>query len=207
MAKQVLKRSFFTTSPPIRWINPTSYRSNDAAKALATEYLVKILSANVYDAAIETPLTPAANLSQILGNTIYLKREDMQPVFSFKIRGAISKISSLDHQSREKGVVTCSAGNHAQGVALSSNQLGINATIVMPEATPKIKVNAARRFGGKNTTILLHGKNYDEAAQEARRLSEEYGLTMVHPFDDPHVIAGQGTIAMEIMKVRHIYNL
>lgn len=200
MSRQ-LRRSFFTSSSPITWKNSTSYDSNPVAKSLATSYLVKILRSNVYDAAIETPLTKAANLSQLLENNVYLKREDLQPVFSFKIRGAINKISSLDETSRSKGVVTCSAGNHAQGVALSSNQLGINATIVMPEATPKIKVNAVKRFGGERTTILLHGKNYDEAAQEARRLEYENGLAMVHPFDDPHVIAGQGTIAMEIMKV------
>lgn len=114
----------------------------------------------------------------------------------------MNKINSLEAAAREKGVVTCSAGNHAQGVALSSNRLDINATIVMPQATPKIKVDAVRRFGGNRAKVVLHGQNYDEAASEANRLVKEEGLTMVHPFDDPMVIAGQGTIAMEILKVR-----
>lgn len=123
-------------------------------------------------------------------------------MFSFKIRGAYNKIASLTREQLEKGVVTCSAGNHAQGVALSSAKLGIQATIVMPEATPDIKVNAVKRFGGSTVNVLLHGSNYDEAAAEAKRLVVEKGLTMVHPFDDQHVIAGQGTIGMEILKVR-----
>eukprot|EP01036_Dinobryon_divergens_P024364 gene24364-32809_t len=166
----------------------------------SVDYLVQILTSKVYDVAIESPLTYAANLSNILNNNIYLKREDLQPVFSFKIRGAYNKISNLSKEQQEKGVVTCSAGNHAQGVALSAAKLGIKATIVMPEATPNIKVSAVRRFGGDTTTVVLHGKNYDEAAAEAKRLVQEQGLTMVHPFDDPLVIAGQGTIGMEIIK-------
>ena len=167
----------------------------------SVDYLVQILTSKVYDVAIESPLTYAANLSNILNNNVYLKREDLQPVFSFKIRGAYNKISNLSKEQQEKGVVTCSAGNHAQGVALSAAKLGIKATIVMPEATPNIKVSAVRRFGGDTTTVVLHGKNYDEAAAEAKRLVQEQGLTMVHPFDDPLVIAGQGTIGMEIIKV------
>jgi threonine dehydratase len=172
-----------------------------AAQRIASQYLVHILNANIYHVAIETPLSYASNLSNLLNQSVFLKREDTQPVFSFKIRGAINKIHSLDEEARIKGVVTCSAGNHAQGVALSANQLGINATIVMPEATPRIKVDAVRRFGGERTKIVLHGKNYDEAAAEAQRLVIEQQLTMVHPFDDPLVIAGQGTIGMEILKV------
>jgi threonine dehydratase len=198
--KMKYRRLFFTHSPPVGWKNPR-VTSTASVQALTSEYLVKILSANVYDVAVETPLTYAANLSNMLKNNVYLKREDTQPVFSFKIRGAINKMSHLSEEARAKGVVTCSAGNHAQGVALSASQLGIQATIVMPLATPTIKVNAVRRFGGDNVTILLHGKNYDEAASEAKRLEKSEGLTMVHPFDDPYVIAGQGTIGMEIVKV------
>lgn len=178
-------------------INETS----NSASVDVNNYLVKILTSKVYDVAIETPLTHAPNLSNLINNDVYLKREDLQPVFSFKIRGAYNKISHLNSEQKEKGVVTCSAGNHAQGVALSAARLGIRATIVMPEATPSIKINAVRRFGGNTTTVVLHGKNYDEAAAEANRLVKEQGLTMVHPFDDPLVIAGQGTIGMEILKV------
>jgi len=180
------------------------------SKVASTEpidYLVKILTSKVYDVAIETPLTYAANLSNLLGNSVYLKREDLQPVFSFKIRGAYNKISHLSLEQRQRGVVTCSAGNHAQGVAMSAARLGIKATIVMPEATPKIKVNAVSRFGGEMTTIVLHGKNYDEAASEAHRLVKLNDSTLVHPFDDPLVIAGQGTIGMEILKVIFSLNI
>lgn len=131
---------------------------------------------------------------------MFLKREDQQPVFSFKIRGAYNKIAKLSPELLAKGVVTCSAGNHAQGVAMSASKLGINATIVMPLATPQIKVQAVRRFGGPTVVVKLHGQNYDEAATEAHRLVKDQGLTLVHPFDDPDVIAGQGTIGMEILK-------
>jgi len=154
----------------------------------------------VYEAANETPLSYAANISQLLENEVFLKREDTQPVFSFKIRGAYNKIAKLSQAQRDKGVVTCSAGNHAQGVALSACKLGINAIIVMPLATPSIKVNAVRRFGGPTVTVKLHGQNYDEAASEAKRLVAGKGLTLIHPFDDPDVISGQGTIGMEIIK-------
>jgi threonine dehydratase len=170
---------------------------------ITSEYLVKILSSRVYEVATETKTAYAANLSAFLKNDVYLKREDTQPVFSFKIRGAYNKIASLSPEQMKKGVVTCSAGNHAQGVALSSAKLGIQATIVMPEATPEIKVNAVKRFGGKTVNVLLHGSNYDEAAAEAKRLVVSEHLTMVHPFDDEYVIAGQGTIGMEILKVRN----
>lgn len=169
--------------------------------AIASEYLAKILTSQVYEAAIETPLSFAPTMSNNLKNEIFLKREDMQPVFSFKIRGAYNKIAKLSPHLRSKGVVTCSAGNHAQGVAMSASKLNINAIIVMPVATPAIKVNAVRRFGGPTVTVKLHGQNYDEAAAEAKRLELEMGLTLVHPFDDPDVIAGQGTIGMEIIKV------
>ena len=169
--------------------------------AIATAYLARILTSQVYEAAIETPLQYAPTISGILKNEMYLKREDMQPVFSFKIRGAYNKIAKLSPEIRAKGVVTCSAGNHAQGVAMSASKLNINAIIVMPIATPSIKVNAVRRFGGPTVTVKLHGQNYDEAAAEAKRLEVEMGLALVHPFDDPDVIAGQGTIGMEILKV------
>jgi len=191
-------------APTLGWKNPKNFKDDKEAQQLASDYLVKILSANVYDAAVETPLTYATSISNQLNNKIYYKREDTQPVFSFKIRGAVNKIMSLDESMLRNGVVTCSAGNHAQGVALSSNQLNIKATIVMPEATPKIKVNAVRAFGGDNVNLVLHGKTYDEAATEANRISLETGAAMIHPFDDAEVIAGQGTIGMEILKVSDI---
>ena len=160
-------------------------------------YLGKILNARVYDLARETPLQHAANLSAQLQNRVLLKREDMQPVFSFKIRGAYNKIAQLSREQLAAGIVACSAGNHAQGVALSAVHLGIDAVIIMPTATPAIKVNAVRKLGGN---VVLHGSNYDEAAAEAMRRVAQEGRTLIHPFDDPLVIAGQGTIAMEILK-------
>lgn len=159
------------------------------------KYLKKILTARVYDVAEKTPLQYATTLSMRTGHDMYLKREDMQPVFSFKLRGAYNKIASLTKEQLEKGVVTASAGNHAQGVALSGQRLGIQATIVMPNTTPPIKVDAVRRLGGN---AVLHGDSYDEACSHALGLSEQLGLTFVHPFDDPEVIAGQGTVAQEL---------
>mmetsp|Transcript_19022 Transcript_19022/g.24547 ORF Transcript_19022/g.24547 Transcript_19022/m.24547 type:complete len:582 (-) Transcript_19022:88-1833(-) len=170
------------------------------AQTHAVGYLSRILTAQVYDIAVETPLQPAINMSNMLQNNILFKREDQQPVFSFKIRGAYNKIASLTEEQLSRGIVACSAGNHAQGVALSAARLQVPATIVMPLATPSIKVNSVRNFGGPTVTIKLHGMNYDEAADEAKRLEKEEGMTMVHPFDDPLVIAGQGTIGMEIVK-------
>ncbi|CAN0045143.1 unnamed protein product [Sphacelaria rigidula] len=131
------------------------------------------------------------------------QREDMQPVHSFKLRGAYNKMSSLSREQLAKGVVACSAGNHAQGVALSAVKMGIRAVIVMPVATPTIKVNAVRNHGGPTVSIRLHGNNYDEASDEANRLVVNEGLTLIHPFDDPEVIAGQGTVGMEILKTRN----
>ena len=153
--------------------------SSTSTSSISNEYLSKILTAQVYEVATETPIQYAAGLSSLINNTVYLKREDTQPVFSFKIRGAYNKIAKLSPELRKKGVVTCSAGNHAQGVALSANKLRIHATIVMPLATPGIKVNAVRRFGGEFVKVLLHGENYDEASNEAKRLVFEKGLTMV----------------------------
>jgi len=157
----------------------------------------RILTARVYDVAIETPLERARSLSTRLGNEIYLKREDLQPVFSFKLRGAFNKMFLLSPEERAHGVVAASAGNHAQGVALSGAKLGIKTTIVMPVTTPDIKVNAVRAFGGN---AVLFGNSYDEAYAHARELEREHQMTFVHPFDDLDVIAGQGTIGMEILR-------
>ena len=170
------------------------------SKEHAVGYLGRILNARVYEAAVETKLQYAVNLSSLLQNNVYLKREDQQPVFSFKIRGAYNKMAHLTKSQLSKGVVACSAGNHAQGVALSAKKLGCSAVIVMPLATPSIKVNSVRTHGGSTVEVRLFGNNYDEAAVEAKRLEKEEGMTMIHPFDDPLVIAGQGTIGLEILK-------
>ena len=160
-------------------------------------YIERILRARVYDVAIESPLTRAERLSRRLGNQVFLKREDLQPVFSFKLRGAYNKLIHLDEETRRRGVVTASAGNHAQGVALGAERLKIEAIIVMPRTTPTIKVQAVRSLGGK---AVLHGDSYDEAYAHALALAAERGLAFIHPFDDPDVIAGQGTIGMEILR-------
>ena len=164
------------------------------------DYLREILNSRVYDAAVETPLQHAAKLSSITNCDAYVKREDLQPVFSFKIRGAYNRIVNLGDV---KGVVACSAGNHAQGVAKSCSILNLPAVIVMPLATPRIKVDAVGRHGGSNVEVRLHGNTYDEAAAEAKRLVDEEGLTLVHPFDDPLVIAGQGSVGAEILRQRN----
>ena len=160
-------------------------------------YIERILRARVYDVARETPLTPAPLLSRRLDNHVLLKREDLQPVFSFKLRGAYNKLRHLDRAALTRGVVAASAGNHAQGVALGAARLGATATIVMPRTTPPIKVQAVRNLGGR---ALLHGDSYDEAYARARALAAERELTFIHPFDDPDVIAGQGTIGMELLR-------
>ncbi len=161
------------------------------------DYLQKILRARVYDVAIETPLEIAKNLSKRLDNNIWLKREDLQSVFSFKLRGAYNKMIQLSKKELEKGVIASSAGNHAQGVALSASHLKCRALIVMPITTPETKVRAVKSHGAE---ILLEGETYEESYQEALRISKKEGLTFIHPFDDPEVIAGQGTIAVEIMR-------
>ncbi|KAJ2928614.1 hypothetical protein H1R20_g8450, partial [Candolleomyces eurysporus] len=161
------------------------------------DYLRLILTAKVYEILKETPLAFATNLSAKLGSQIWFKREDLQEVFSFKIRGAYNFMASLTEEERWKGVVTCSAGNHAQGVALSGARLRIPCTIVMPQATPSIKVRNVARLGAK---VVLHGADFDEAKAECARLAAAHGLTFVPPYDDPLVIAGQGTIGMEILK-------
>ncbi|KAH8828011.1 tryptophan synthase beta subunit-like PLP-dependent enzyme [Flagelloscypha sp. PMI_526] len=161
------------------------------------DYLRLILTSKVYEILKETPLTLATNLSTKLGNQIWLKREDLQEVFSFKIRGAYNFMANLEEEERWKGVITCSAGNHAQGVALSGSRLGIPCTIVMPKATPSIKVRNVSRLGAK---VVLHGIDFDEAKAECARLEKVHGLTFVPPYDHPLVIAGQGTIGMELLK-------
>jgi threonine dehydratase len=159
-------------------------------------YVKKILASRVYDVAIESPLHEARGLSRTLGNRVFLKREDLQPVFSFKLRGAYNKMVQLTDEERERGVIAASAGNHAQGVALAAQRLGIRAHIVMGRNTPDIKVSAVRDLGGK---VILHGDNFDEARDHANALMAKHGHVFVHPFDDPDVIAGQGTIGMEIL--------
>jgi threonine dehydratase len=161
------------------------------------DYLKKILTARVYDVAVESDLEPARALSRRLHNTVLLKREDQQPVFSFKLRGAYNKIAHLSPEQLAKGVICASAGNHAQGVALSAKKLGIRAVIVMPVTTPQVKIDAVKGFGGE---VVLHGDSYSDAYTHAVALQKKQGLTFVHPFDDPDVIAGQGTIAMEILR-------
>lgn len=164
---------------------------------MATGYLEKILKARVYDVARETPLEPAVNLSRRLGHTVFLKREDQQPVFSFKIRGAYNKMAGLSARALRKGVVTASAGNHAQGVALAATRRGTSALIVMPVTTPQIKRDAVRNLGGE---IVLFGDTYDDALEHALKLCTRRGATYVHAYDDPDVIAGQGTVGLEILR-------
>jgi len=161
------------------------------------DYVERILKARVYDVARESPLERAPRLSRRLNNDVLLKREDLQPVFSFKVRGAYNKIYNLAAEERERGVIASSAGNHAQGVALAANRLGVKALIVMPKTTPRIKVEAVRDLGAE---IVLHGSSYDDAQIHADGLARERGMIFVPPFDDPEVIAGQGTVALEILR-------
>lgn len=161
------------------------------------QYLKMILRAPVYDVARETPLDLMPGVTRRLHNQVWLKREDMQPVFSYKIRGAYNMISALTVEERARGVITASAGNHAQGVALAAGRLGIAARIVMPKTTPEIKIGAVRRLGAE---IVLFGNTYDEAAEHALELAASRGMTFVPPYDHPLIIAGQGTVAMEILR-------
>ncbi len=160
-------------------------------------YIERILKARVYDVAIESPLESAPRLSRRLGNRILFKREDLQPVFSFKLRGAYNKIVHLSQTVAERGVICASAGNHAQGVALAARRRGIPAVIVMPQTTPAIKVQAVLDLGGE---VVMHGDDFDHAYEHSIEVARERGLTFIHPFDDPDVIAGQGTIGMEILR-------
>lgn len=162
----------------------------------SSAWLRAILTAPVYDVARRTPLDHAPRLSERLGHTVLLKREDLQPVFSFKLRGAYNRLAQLTPEERTRGIVAVSAGNHAQGVALGAKQLGLDAVIVMPATTPQIKIDAVRAHGA---TTVLHGDSYDDAAAHGRVLAEQQGRTLIHPYDDDAVIAGQGTVAMELM--------
>jgi threonine dehydratase len=176
---------------------------SDVSPATATQELTpsafvqRVLRARVYDVAIETPLERAPNLSRRLGNTVWLKREDLQPVFSFKLRGAYNKMATLSPAELERGVIAASAGNHAQGVALAAQKLGCRAVIVMPVTTPEVKVQAVAARGAE---VVLHGDTYDAACAEAWRQAGASGLSFIHPFDDPDVIAGQGTIGLELVR-------
>jgi threonine dehydratase len=161
------------------------------------QYLKKILLAPIYEAAIETRLQPLNKLSARLNNHILLKREDLQPVHSFKLRGAYNKLANLTEQQKQKGVIAASAGNHAQGLALSAQRMGLTATIVMPKTTPDIKVNSVRSFGA---TVVLFGESFDAANEHSLALAEEHGYTLIHPFDDPDIIAGQGTVGKELLQ-------
>ena len=161
------------------------------------KYVKKILDARIYDLAIETPIDVAPLLSHRLNNQVLLKREDLQPVFSFKLRGAYNELRHLSDEQLAAGVIAASAGNHAQGLALAAKKMGVKATIVMPQTTPQIKVDAVRARGAR---VVLIGDSYDAAAAHANKLVEEQGLTYIHPFDDPDIIAGQGTIGMEILR-------
>ena len=180
---------------------PVRKAATKAVKALKplgiADYLKKILTARVYDVAVESALEPAKALSLRLGNTVLLKREDQQPVFSFKLRGAYNKMAQLSPAQLEQGVICASAGNHAQGVALSAQKLGSRAVIVMPTTTPQLKIDAVRALSAE---VVLHGDSYTDAYAHSLVLEKRHGLTFVHPFDDPDVIAGQGTIAMEILR-------
>ncbi|PSU47822.1 threonine ammonia-lyase, biosynthetic, partial [Photobacterium aphoticum] len=175
---------------------PTTDSQTDTAPDGAA-YLREILRAPVYEVAQITPLQPMKRLTARMGNQIQLKREDRQPVHSFKLRGAYNMMAQLTEAQRQAGVIAASAGNHAQGLALSGQQLGVSATIVMPRTTPDIKVDAVRSFGGK---VVLHGSNFDEAKGHAEQLAHEHGYTFIPPFDHPAVIAGQGTIGVELVQ-------
>ena len=180
--------------------SPTHAQGGPQRALTPQDYLSKILNSRVYDVAIESPLERAEQLSQRLGHHIWFKREDKQPVFSFKLRGAYNKMASLTSRQLARGVICASAGNHAQGVALSAKRMGCQATIVMPTTTPSVKIDAVRRFGADQVRIVLHGQSYSDAAKHAATLARKEGLTFVHPFDDPEVIAGQGTVALEILR-------
>src|SRR4249919_1202336 len=161
------------------------------------DYLERVLKARVYDVAIESPLELAAALSKRLRNRLFIKREDLQPVFSFKLRGAYNKMVGLPRKRLQRGVIAASAGNHAQGVALAAKRLGCRAVVVMPVTTPRVKVDAVQALGGE---VVLHGDSYSDAYAHALTLQRKQRLSFVHPFDDPDVIAGQGTVGMEILR-------
>src|SRR5215213_8386119 len=167
------------------------------SSALKKDYLERILKSRVYDVASESPLELAPALSKRIGNRLLLKREDLHPVFSFKLRGAYNKMALLPRKRLKKGVIAASAGNHAQGVALAAQKLGCRALIVMPVTTPRIKVDAVAARGAQ---VILHGDSYSDAFAHAMRVKRRRGLAFVHPYDDPDVIAGQGTIGVELLR-------
>ncbi len=175
----------------------THATENESKQKIALDYLRRILMAPVYDVAIESDLTPLNKLSAALGNNIFLKREDQQPVHSFKLRGAFNKLAQLPKEQSEHGVIAASAGNHAQGLALAASKLGIHATIVMPITTPDIKVDNVRRFGAE---VRLVGKSFNEAQEASQKYAQAEHKTIIHPFDDPDIIAGQGTVAKELLQ-------
>ena len=176
---------------------PAAAAASSSAPLSPNDYLIKALQAQVYDVAIESDLQIAPKLSERIGHTVLLKREDQQPVFSFKLRGAYNKIAQLSDAQKKKGVICASAGNHAQGVALGAKRMGLKSTIVMPTTTPQLKVDAVKRLGGE---VVLAGESYSDAYGHAKKLEAQKGMTFIHPFDDPAVIAGQGTIALEVLK-------
>ncbi|MCC6506662.1 MAG: threonine ammonia-lyase, biosynthetic [Aquimonas sp.] len=182
---------------PVNSQAPSNSRSD---LSVADAYLRRILTSRVYDVARESELEHAARLSARCGSTVLLKREDNQPVFSFKLRGAYNKMVRLTEMQRARGVLAASAGNHAQGVALAAQRLGCRAVIVMPVTTPQMKIDAVRSHGGEAVTVVLHGDSYSDAYAHAQQLLVSEGYTFVHPFDDPDVIAGQGTVGMEILR-------
>ena len=177
-----------------RGSDPFNYNENII---MLDKYVKKILEASVYDVAVETPLDDMPLLSESVGNRVLIKREDLQPVYSFKLRGAYNKISKLTAREKQRGVIAASAGNHAQGVAISAERLKIKSTIVMPRTTPEIKVNAVKRRGAK---VILHGEWFDQSCEYAKKLAAETKQVFIHPYDDADVIAGQGTIGMEILR-------
>ncbi|KAG0356824.1 hypothetical protein BGZ54_000582, partial [Gamsiella multidivaricata] len=179
----------------------TSPLPSDDLASDQPDYLRLILTARCYEILKQSPLTHAVNLSNRTQNNIYLKREDMQDVFSFKIRGAYNNMAHLSEEEKRRGVIACSAGNHAQGVALAAKMMGVKATIVMPTPTPEIKSRNVSRLG---STVILHGKNFDEAKAECERLTQLQNYTNIPPFDDPYVIAGQGTIGAEILRQHNL---
>ncbi len=175
----------------------SSEQTGETPTLTTTDYLKQVLTARVYDVAVESHLDPARALSRRLHNKVLLKREDQQPVFSFKLRGAYNKMAHLTPEQLKSGVICASAGNHAQGVSLAAHRLGTRAVIVMPVTTPQLKVDAVKTLGGE---VVLAGESYSDAYEHAVELQREQGLTFIHPFDDPLVIAGQGTVAMEILR-------
>ncbi|MFO0945170.1 MAG: threonine ammonia-lyase, biosynthetic [Planctomycetota bacterium] len=196
LAKRTGPRIYFSERSQAT-TNDVSRESTRLMEKRLLDYLQRILNARVYDVAIESPLEHARKLSERVGNTVWLKREDTQPVHSFKLRGAYNKMAHLSPEALAKGVVCASAGNHAQGVAFSARRLGCQAVIVMPVTTPRLKFEAVRALGGR---VILHGDSYSDAHAHALELENRHGFVFVHPFDDPDVIAGQGTVGMEILR-------